>query len=174
MNFELMDMFDLAELGNLTLFKEKYDKEKLNGKTKSGFGLLHNAVIGHKWDIAEFLINEGIDVNLKNSDGNTALHYLCNEGSKTHTEVMKLIQMVLDRGASVNELNKEHSTPLIKASAKSNGPGFERFKLLLNYNPDIYVQNKAGMSCFILAEQTKDFFGDPADYNLLKEKGLIK
>ena len=87
---------------------------------------------------------------------------------------MKLIQMVLDRGASVNELNKKHSTPLIKASAKSNGPGFERFKLLLNYNPDIYLQNQAGMSCLKLAEQTKDFFENPADYNLLKEKGLIK
>ena len=178
MNYDLMDAYALAELGTLELFIKKFDRKLLNKRNKYGFSLLHEALSGHKWDIAEFLINEGIDVNLKDSSGNTALHDLCNSGCTKGLDDFKmqinLIKKLLELGCSVNEPDNEKNTPLINATAKSNGPGFERYKLLLEYNPDIYWKNKYGMSCLVLAEETRDFFEDPTIYNYLVEKGLVK
>lgn len=171
MNYELMDMYGLAEDGTMSLFLEKYRKEQINIQDKYGFSLLHCALSGKKWDIAEFLINEGIDINLTDKSGDTALHYLCNE--KTDVEVLKLIQMLLDRGTSVNVQNKDGTTPLIKAAVKSNGFGFERFKLLLEYEPNIDITNKSGVSCISSCEESKNFFKNPKPYNYLVEKGLV-
>jgi len=174
MNYDLMDAYDLAELGTLEMFVKKFDRKLLNKRNKYGFSLLHEAISGHKWDIAEFLINEGIDVNLKDSEGATALHDLCDIRLENYEIQMSLIKKLLDLGCSVNEPDNEKNTPLINATARSNGQGFERYKLLLEYNPDIYRKNKSGMSCLVLAEETRDFFEDSTIYNYLVEKGLVK
>ena len=138
MNYDLMDAYDLAELGTLELFIKKFDRKLLNKRNKYGFSLLHEALSGHKWDIVEFLINEGIDINLKDSGGNTALHYLCDDNSTDYNEVFKLIKILLDKGANINMQNKKGHTPLINATAKSNGQWFDIFRLLLEHNPNIY------------------------------------
>jgi len=119
-NYETVGLHTLAMYGPLEAFLEKYDKSKQNEQNRYGFSLLHEALSGHKWDIAEFLINEGIDVNLKDSGGNTALHYLCDIKLENYEIQMSLIKKLLDLGCSVNEPNNEKNTPLINATARSN------------------------------------------------------
>ncbi|QHW29398.1 ankyrin repeat domain-containing protein [Paenibacillus rhizovicinus] len=71
------DIFTLARFGNLDNFKSKLIIGQINRKSEGGSGLLHYAISGNKFDIASFLITSGIDVNLTNSDGQTALHRIC-------------------------------------------------------------------------------------------------
>ena len=155
MNYDLMDAYDLAELGTLELFIKKFDRKLLNKRNKYGFSLLHESLSGHKWDIAEFLINEGIDINLKDSGGNTALHYLCNNNSMDYDALLKLIKMLLDKGANINMQNKKGHTPLINATAKSNGQ-WDMGHIVEDINkPNIYARE---YDKYLSGEITEDTF----------------
>ena len=138
MNFEIMDSYDLAELGSLEQFKGKYDRSRLNEQDNFKRSCLHCSISGKKWDTVNFLLDEGIDVNLKDKKGYTALYYMLDLMKDNYEEGMKILKRLLDMGANVNEANKNGGTPLMKATAASNGEfGFERWKLFLQYNPDI-------------------------------------
>ncbi len=171
MNFEVMDVFDAAEEGTLDQFKRKFKREELNSKSKYGYSLLHMAIAGHNWDTVNFLLDEGIDINLKDKKGNTALHYMVDHMEFNYEEGMKVIKRLLDMGADVNEPDKNGTTPLISASFVAKQPeGFERWKLFLQYNPDIYKENKFGRSCYSKAKDNCN----PKLWNYLVENGFIK
>ncbi len=175
MNFEIMDIHSLAELGSLEQFKGKYDRSRLNEQDNFKRSCLHCSISGKKWDTVNFLLDEGIDINLKDKKGNTALHYMITH-MDNNEEGMKILKRLLDMGANVNEPAKDLTTPFIKASVKSGGPGYERWKLMLNYNADIYFENKSGTSCYSLAKEFKDpeTWNSPELWNYLVENGFVK
>mmetsp|Transcript_4646 Transcript_4646/g.9341 ORF Transcript_4646/g.9341 Transcript_4646/m.9341 type:complete len:135 (+) Transcript_4646:1267-1671(+) len=55
---------------------------------------------------AEMLLSRGADVNARNVDGETLLHFAARWGC------MKVLQLVLDRGAEVDARGAEGMTPL--------------------------------------------------------------
>ena len=74
---EKADIFTLARFGDIEIFKSKFNISEMNEKDKNGSSLLHYAISGSNFDIAAFLIDSGIDVNLTNPYGQTALHLIC-------------------------------------------------------------------------------------------------
>jgi ankyrin repeat protein len=58
-------------------------------------------------EVAKLLIESGADLEVKDDDGDTALHYACDEGA---TEV---VQLLIDAKADVNARNNEGITPLV-------------------------------------------------------------
>ena len=177
MNFEVMDVFDAAEEGTLDQFKRKFKREELNSKSKYGYSLLHMAIAGHNWDTVNFLLDEGIDINLKDKKGNTALHYMVDHMEFNYEEGIKVIKRLLDMEADVNEPDKNGTTPLMEATAKTaQKEGFESWKLFLQYNPDIYKENKDGRSCYSMAKEycNPNTYNSPELWNYLVENGFIK
>lgn len=102
------DIFDYVKEG---------DVERVNAYTgnvnvldhddgSSSMGLLHWAADRGNEDMVMCLINKGVDLNLRDSDGQTALHYAC---SCSHKPV---VQLLVVKGADTNLACNEGFLPM--------------------------------------------------------------
>jgi len=81
------------------------DPVELNSLDENGLGLIHWATDRGNIDVLKIILNtKGIDINLKDSEGQTALFYASSCGHKT------CAQLLLDRGANKEILDKEESS----------------------------------------------------------------
>ena len=68
-----------------------------------------------RWRVAEFLLNNGADVNAKNYyDGLTPLHIA------VMRNVFRVVELLLHNGADVNAKNSDGWTPLFIATHKKD------------------------------------------------------
>ncbi|WCR57690.1 MAG: Phosphocholine transferase AnkX [Wolbachia endosymbiont of Ctenocephalides felis wCfeJ] len=110
----------------------------INAKDRFGWTPLHSAAVSNTGNIAKLLIDMGADINAKNDDNKTpfelackngktevasflatvqdnrhrtALHYAAQEGN------LKLVGLLIEKGADVNAKDNEGKTPLDLAKA---------------------------------------------------------
>ena len=100
---------DFIKEGDLPSFKRHLKEaanEQLNELDQSGLGLIHWAADRNQVEILrELLLNPVVQVNLQDSDGQTALHYASSCGNKECLEVL------LTNGADPNIVNTDGETP---------------------------------------------------------------
>jgi ankyrin repeat protein len=74
----------------------------------TGDSLLHYAIFDNKTEFVKHMIelfeNE---INMKNEDGNTPLHYACIRGN------LEIVKLLHSKGALVSERNTDYLTPLL-------------------------------------------------------------
>jgi len=103
------------------------------GTGNPGRSLLYDA--GNA-QIAEILIEHGVDPKAKDKDGSTALHWICRR-SKTPAEVAEVL---LKHGADPNAQDKYGDTPLMLAKDGAT------VDVLIKYGADIKVKNRDGQT----------------------------
>jgi ankyrin repeat protein len=93
---------------NIQLLLEMLNRFHIDFDSITGFNgnsLLIIATIKGHTEMVEFLVNKGIDINIKNDEGNTALHYAIS--ANRH----KIIDILISYGADELSENKLGITP---------------------------------------------------------------
>lgn len=88
------------------------------------------------------ILKKGLDVNSKDCEGNTALHFAALNGE------CKVINTLLNLGANINEQNNAHQTPLMLAVIQTRRCAI---KNLLERGANINLQDQNGNSAIMLA-----------------------
>lgn len=128
---------------------------------KDGRSFLHHSM---DCELTKYLVAKGLDVNAKDNKGNTPLFYakdrtklietLLDLGADPSTLSLfdfgvlsspKLVQLLIDLGASVNESNEKGKTPLRLAAEKATCEGFlDTLHVLLKNGSDVNYQGLGG------------------------------
>ncbi len=98
---------------------------------------LHEAVIQNSRDKITALLAGGADVNEKNADGLTPLHYAAAIG------LLPVAKLLLEKGADVNAVDNRKVTPLFFATQEGHA---EIVKLLIAHKADVNLQHMHGAS----------------------------
>ena len=181
------------QIGTTTVFEERENK---NFSFKSA--LLESSQSGND-EAVQFLLDMGVDVDCSNSEGQTALILASKSGKEEvvqtlisaganishrdnngHTALMvsntnKIFLLLLQPNADINFLEHSTSTHLMIASDLGHVAISET--LLVEYNNDPNVQNKAGWSALMFASRSghlqvvKLLLKENADPNVQNLKG---
>jgi len=99
---------DFIREGNTERLQEllkNVDPNDLNTLDENGLGMIHWASDRGNIDILKIILNaKGIDIDLQDNEGQTALFYASSCGHKT------CVQLLLDRGANKETLDNEESS----------------------------------------------------------------
>jgi ankyrin repeat protein len=120
------------------------------------------------YEIVQLLTEKGADINAKDKDGNTALHYardsqivgylLTHSENVTESQFVSkfdyldsdTIKLLLEKYDYADAADKDGETPLIKAVSNSKN-GMEITKLLLEYGADPNKQSNTGVTAMMRA-----------------------
>lgn len=100
--------------------------------TDHGWNILHCAAVGCSGKITKFLLDQGFDHSIRDSDGDTALSLACLEGK------LAPLTELIDAGADVNSQNDELQAPLHFAAFQGY---LEIAKILLSKGADVEIRN---------------------------------
>lgn len=109
----------------------------------SGSIICHVLAEYDQYNILKALVRKGLDVNRKDRNGKTGLHWAAEKGC------VKSVAVLLESGADVNVMDEENMSPLAIACINGN---YEVADLLIKYNADVNCRDGEGRTSLFYAK----------------------
>ncbi|RMG00336.1 MAG: ankyrin repeat domain-containing protein, partial [Acidobacteria bacterium] len=119
----------------------------LDERDDYGRTLLMGAACNNDKSVVEYLLENGRDVNAKNSNGWTALMYAAKGGCK------EIVELLIEKGADVNAQDEAGWTALMYAGVKCCK---ETFELLIERGVDPSVKDNRGWTVYVITGRDDD------------------
>ena len=99
---------EAAKNGDLQAVKNllAQDPSNLNATDEAKYTPLHWACMRAHWDVAEYLIEKGADLNVAGGDGGTQINWA------VHHDNVEIVKLMVEKGAKLNIRNKWGMTEL--------------------------------------------------------------
>lgn len=128
-----LSVFDIASIGDLHVLKTRISENPsmfhATDRYRKNKSLLHYAAEANELEIAKYLVESGIEVDVLDDDGETPLFSAAASGEAD------VLRYLLSKGANPNAKGSRWShTPLHRASASDN---IEGARILIQYGADI-------------------------------------
>ena len=91
--------------------------------------------------LVKFLLQQGANVQVKDKDGKTALHFACELTFTWKPASCDLLNCLTENGADINALRKDNRTPLMVASSCG---GVDQITFLIERGANVHLQDKNG------------------------------
>lgn len=153
MNLEKANFFTVIQFGTKELFIQKLDMERcslsdiMNIKDENGVSLLEKSLVNRKFDIAQMLIENGVQLNVVSKDNCNELHYI--SANIDSDESMNIAKQLIEAGVTLNLQDKKYkNTPFWylceKAIHKNSQEMNELIKVSMKKTPDLNIPNVVG------------------------------
>lgn len=116
---------------------------------------LHEAVLDGDIELVKKLIDNGVDVNEKDDNLFTSLHYASQEFTK-NDNCLEIAKILLNSGIDIDSKDSYGNTALFRAVANFRGNP-NMIKLLLENGADKFNENDYGVSPYALAETIANY-----------------
>ena len=114
-----------------------------------GSSLLHKAAWGNLPELAKLLLNEyGMDIDIKDHAGRTALHVAAYQGNT------RILKYLLEHAANVNAVDNEGRTPIFSGAYDGN---LKTVKLLCEYGAKLHLKDNTNLTVLEYAISRKEF-----------------
>ena len=152
-------------------FQNAVSSRNLNSRYTDGQTSLHlSAIHGHN-AIAEYLLSNGADTSVQDSQGSTPLHEAIRYGN------LDIAKLLLKNGANVNAKDKIGKTPIMIVPPQKKIE--ETYKLLISYKADLTQKDMYGDTVLHTASMLKInpelmalFTKNGADVNARNKEGV--
>lgn len=143
------ELLKCIKADNVLLLEQKlhtnYDINEVLLVSFPGNTLIFEAIMHDANNCALFLLKENLDLNIKNKDGNTALHVACLKGNSTIGHNLLLL------GADITFTNKMGETPLMCAIRSGN---YYSVTNILNNGGSVHEKNNNNENPLFIAVTT--------------------
>jgi ankyrin repeat protein len=137
----------------------KSDPSRLDVKDGEGYTALHWACMRAHWDIGEYLIEKGADLNVVGGDGGTQINWA------VHHDNVSIVRILIEKGARLNIRNRWGMTELHTAIWRGN---LRVVEYLLDHGADPTIKTREGWTAMHYAYRS----GHDDVIALLKQRGV--